>query len=137
NPLKGFLVRKDRVLMGEIDQKYEDDDTPLKMLNKVNPNWKDVMGKSLMRFQPEDTKIMVKEELPVIKIQEGTGRFLQQVSITFLQKDGLKSSFRALVDSDTGSIVETWDRSIYEQVKRSRGELTLPSGNESGITTTN
>lgn len=131
---QGFMMRKDRILMGEIDQKYEDEDTQLNMQNKVNPKWKEIMGKQLMRFQPEETKIMVKEEVPVIKIQDGVGRFLQQVSITYMQKDGFRSSYRALVDSGTGSIVETWDRSIFEQVRKTRGELTLPSV-DNGITT--
>ena len=65
-------------LMGEIDEKYEDEDTELVMLNNPSSNWKDMLGDDLMRFQSEDTKLLVKEEIPVIKIQNKKGRFLEQ-----------------------------------------------------------
>jgi hypothetical protein len=135
NPFKGFMVRNNRILTGDVSQKYEDDNTELQMVNSINPDWKDIMGNDLMRFQPADTKLMVKEEVPVIKIVEGQGRYLEQVTVTYLQKDGNRSSFKALVDSETGSVVETWDRTIQEHIRRPRGGLFLPSTNESGIVT--
>ena len=135
NPLKGFMVRDNRILMGEADKKYEDENAQLSMVNRFNPKWKDIMGNALMRFQPEETKLMVKEEVPVIKIEGGKGRLLEQVTITYLQKEGMRSSFKALVDSETGSIVETWDRTIHENTRKPRGELTLPLVDDSGIIT--
>lgn len=134
NPFKGFMVRKNRILTGEIDQKYEDDNTELIMTNNFNPAWKEIMGNDLMRFQAEDTKLLVKEELPVIQIIDGKGRYLEQVIISYLTNDGGRSSFKALVDSDTGTIVETWDRTIGEKRSKNSG-MTFPSVNESGITT--
>lgn len=134
NPLKGFMVRKDRILTGEIDQKYEDESTELTMTNNLNPAWKDIMGNDLMRFQPEDTKLLVKEELPVIQIINGKGRFLEQVVISYLTKNGGRSSFKALVDSETGVIVETWDRTIGEKRAKKSG-MSIPLINESGIIT--
>ena len=135
SPFKGFMVRNNRILMGDVDQKYEDENIKLRMVNEINPDWKDIMGQDLMRFQPEDTKLMVKEEVPVIKIKDGQGRFLEQVTITYLQKNGSRSSFKALVDSGTGSVVETWDRTIHEEIRRPREGIFLPSVNESGIVT--
>ena len=135
NPYKGFMVRNNRILMGEVSPKFEDENNDLQMLNAVNPDWKDIMGNELMRFQPADTKLMVKEEVPVIKIVDGKGLYLEQVTVTYLQKNGNRSSFKALVNSDTGDVVETWDRTISEQVRKQRGGLTLPSTNESGIIT--
>ena len=134
NPFKGFMVRKNRILTGEIDQKYEDESTELAMTNNLNPAWKEIMGNDLMRFQPEDTKLLVKEELPVIQIIDGKGRYLEQVIISYLTKDGGRSSFKALVDSDTGVIVETWDRTIGEKRAQSSG-MAFPAVNESGIIT--
>lgn len=135
NPFKGFMVRNNRILTGDVNQKFEDENTELRMVNSINPDWKEIMGQDLMRFQPADTKLMVKEEVPVIKIIEGQGRYLEQVTITYLQKDGNRSSFKALVDSDTGSVVETWDRTVHEKIRKQRGGLLLPSTNESGIIT--
>ena len=135
NPFKGFMVRQNRILSGEIDQKYEDDDTDLIMTNSLNPSWKEIMGNDLMRFQDEETKLLVKEELPVIQIIDGKGRYLEQVIITYLTKDGGRNSFKALVDSDSGAIVQTWDRTIQEKIRRRGTGMTLPAVNESGITT--
>lgn len=135
DPFKGFMVRKNRILTGEIDQKYEDESTELTMINNLNPSWKEIMGNDLMRFHPEETKLLVKEELPVIQIIDGKGRYLEQVIITYLTKDGGRNSFKALVDSDSGAIVQTWDRTIQEKIRRRGTGMTLPAVNESGITT--
>jgi hypothetical protein len=132
---KGYLLRNNRVLMGDIDQKYENSNEELEMSNKINPFWKDEMGSDLMRFQDSETKLLVKEELPIIKIQDGKGRYLEQVIITYLMKNGDQSSFKALVDSDTGMVVETWDRTIHEKLQRKRGGFTLPLNTDSGIVT--
>lgn len=135
NPFKGFLVRNNRILMGEGGQKFDDENTELKMINTVSADWKESLGNGLMRFQPEDTKLMVKEEVSVIKVFGDKGRYLEQVTITYLKKFGNRSSFRALVDSETGAIVETWDRTVDEKLKKPRGGLFLPPVNESGIVT--
>lgn len=135
NPYQGFMVRNNRIITGDLNKKYEDENSDLQMANSVNPDWKEIMGNDLMRFQPADTKLMVKEEVPVIKIVNGIGRYLEQVTVTYLQKDGNRSSFKALVDSETGSVVETWDRTVHEHVRPKRGGLILPSTNDSGIIT--
>ncbi|MBC7429495.1 MAG: hypothetical protein H7336_12830 [Bacteriovorax sp.] len=136
NPYKGLMVRNNRILMGDIDVKYEDESTELTMVNTPNPGWKEIMGNDMMRFQPEDTKLLVKEELPVIKIQGGQGRYLEQVIITYLSKDGERSSFKALVDSDSGAIVETWDRTIQEKIRPhgAASAMTIPTDNDNGVT---
>lgn len=133
NPHKGFSVRNNRILTGDVDQKYEDENTELVMVNMPNPDWKEVMGNDLMRFQDEETKLLVKEEVPVIKIQDGKGRYLEQVTITYLTKDGDRNSFKALVDSDSGSIVETWDRTIHEKAHKKSSGMRMPASNNSGI----
>lgn len=135
NPYQGFMVRNNRIIMGDLNQKYEDESNDLQMTNAINPDWKETMGNELMRFQPADTKLMVKEEVPVIKIVNGIGRYLEQVTITYLQKDGNRNSFKALIDSENGAVVETWDRTVHEHIRKKRGGLVLPSTNDSGIIT--
>ncbi len=135
NPYKGFMVRNNRIVMGELNKNYEDENNELQMSNELNLEWKENMGQELMRFQPKGTKLMVKEEVPVIKIVNGIGRYLEQVTVTYLLKNGSRNSFKALVDSDTGQIVETWDKTIHETIRPKRGGLVLPSINDSGIVT--
>lgn len=129
-----FLLREDRVLIGDIQKKnYSDEDVPLSMINKINPNWKDVLGHELIRFQHNDTKVMIKEEFSIIQIQNEKGRYAEQVVVTYVLKNGATNSFRALVDSETGSILETWDKTIHEDYKKEKANLSLPSENNSGI----
>lgn len=128
------LTRKERILVGEVDPKYEDESTSLNMLNYPHPNWKDLMGSELMKFQSQGTKVMVKKELSIIKIADEKGRFIEQVIISYLIPNGKRNSFKAFVDSETGAILETWDNTIHEPlfVKKNEG-ISVPFVNESGI----
>ena len=122
-----FSLREDRVLIGEDFEKYRDESIDLSMQNSVNPNWKELLGKDLLRFQKEDTKIIIKDELSLIKVKDSQGLYLEQVIITYLLKDGTQNSFHALVNSETGFVIDTWDRTIHEQYQKAHLKL-VPSG---------
>lgn len=130
-PNKHFIYRGNRVLIGEVDPQYTDVYTDLPMVNTISPEWKEKMGKDLMRFQDIDTKVLVQNEQSVIKIIEGKGQFLEQVSVTYLLKNGNRNSFRALVDSQTGMVIETWDRTIHERLGKQKKTLAFPSADNS------
>lgn len=129
-----YPVREGRLLIGDLNKgDYQNEEAELEMVNKINPDWKNILGNDLLRFQEEETKVMIKEEFPVIKIQNGKGQYLEQVLVTYIFKNGNYSSYRALVDSDSGVVTETWDRTVHEKVKTERAEITLPEVNNSGI----
>ncbi len=129
-----YQIRENRLLIGDIERHdYQDERTELVMINKINPDWKTILGNDLLRFQEEETKVMIKEEFPVIKVQNGKGLYMEQVVVTYVFKNGNFSSFHALVDSDTGFVTETWDRTVHEKVRPKRAEITLPEINNSGI----
>ena len=131
-----FLYRDDRVLIGDNEKiNYQDQQVQLEMINRPNQKWKDILGNQLIRFQNAETKVMIKEEQTVIKVQNNKGQYLEQVMITYLFKNGTLNSFRALVDSETGSVLETWDKTIQENAHQKSAELTIPLQNESGIIT--
>jgi hypothetical protein len=130
-----FLLRNDRVLIGNFHVKnYEDENIPLEMINKINPKWKSILGTELLRFQNNDTKVLIKEEFSLIQIQEDKGRYAEQVIITYVLKNGSVNSSRALIDSETGSIFETWDKTIHENPNNNKLILTPNSENNSGVT---
>ena len=60
-PLPGnlFPLREDRMLVGENFEKYKDESIPLPMKNTINPEWKEALGNDLLRFQEENTKIII------------------------------------------------------------------------------
>jgi hypothetical protein len=129
-----FLLRNDRVLIGNFHIKnYEDENTPLEMMNKINPKWKNILGHELLRFQNNGTKVLIKEEFSIIQIKEDKGRYVEQVIITYVLKNGSVNSYRALIDSDTGSIVETWDKTIHERPNNNKLILTPSSENNSDV----
>lgn len=129
-----YNYRGNRVLFGDRDSEFSNPDHPLPMENVVHPDWQQKLGEDLMRFQSEDTKILVKNEMPIIRVMNGKGRFYEQVIVTYLSRNGDRSSFKALVDSETGVVEETWDRTIHEAYGRRKEGLSLPSG-DNNITT--
>ncbi|MBP9682545.1 MAG: hypothetical protein KBD76_14150 [Bacteriovorax sp.] len=130
-----YQFREGRVLFGDnADSKnYQDEQTPLEMINKVDPKWDEILGTDLLRLHQDDTKVMVKSEYPLIKIQNGKGLYIEQVIITYLFADGHSSSFHALVDSETGFVLETWNRTVNENVHKKGAGIPLPEINNSGI----
>lgn len=129
-----YRTRENRILLGELGQNAsQDEDDDLEMVNRVNPDWKKILGNDLLRFHEEETKVLIKEEYPIIKVQNGRGQYLEQVVITYVFKNGNFTSFHALVDSDTGFITETWDKIVHEKVRPEKAEISLPDINNSGI----
>ena len=130
-----YPQRNKRILIGDIHKKnYQSLDTELEMVNSINPNWKDVLGADLLRLQENDTQVSIVEEFPVIKVVDDKGKYYQQVHISYVFKNGNESSFRALVNSETGQVEDSWDRVIRENSKNHRAGIALPAENKSGIT---
>lgn len=131
---RSYQLREGRILVGDYGRKdYQDEQVELEMINKINPNWKEILGKDLLNSQLDDTKVLIKEEFPMIKVQNGKGQYLEQVIVTYLFKNGNFSSFHALVDSDSGFVTETWDKVVNERVRTKEASLSLPEYNNSGI----
>jgi hypothetical protein len=131
-----FLKRGNRKIIGDKNIQYTDLDYDIEYINDPVSNWKELLGHELTKFQKDGTIVLVKEDEPTIQIENGKGRFLEEVTITYILIDGKKNSFKAYVDSETGTLIETWDRTINEQY-RPKKEMTFdfPAVNESGIIT--
>lgn len=129
-----YPQRNKRIIIGDIHKKdYQSMDTELEMINSINPEWKDILGSDLLRLQDSDTQVSIIEEYPVIKIIDDKGKYYQQVLISYVFKNGEESSFRALVNSETGLVEDSWDRMIRENSKSHRAGIILPVKNNSGI----
>jgi hypothetical protein len=127
NPQQLLNLREDRILTGDDIDRFKDENIDLPMMNKINPDWKELLGNELLRFQKEDTKIIIKDELKLIKITNGQGQYFEQVVITYFLKNGDQNSFHALVNSENGAVTDTWDRTIHERFRRKPVVLT-PTG---------
>jgi hypothetical protein len=107
--------RQGRVLLGQNISKFSNEAEPLNLINSISKNWRDKLGKELIRFQPDDVKLTIHHEISAIDIQGNSGRHVEKVIVTFLNPDGLQNSFRAMIDSDSGKILDTWDRTHTER----------------------
>lgn len=113
---KKIIRRYGKPLIGTGLDKYKED-RDLAIINKVNKNWKKILTHDLLRFQKPETKLFVKDEGAFIRIRNNQGRHVNQVSLTFKQHTGMLSSYRALIDAESGKIIETWDHSRFEYFK--------------------
>ena len=120
----------ERELSGSEAALFEKESDRFRYINNINEDWQQQMAERLMRFQDERTKMYLKHEKGILQVQNGTAQYLEQVLVTFAMDDGTHYSYRALVESEEGRILETWDRTKHEtpmRFKRGRGKL-VPTG---------
>lgn len=89
------------------------------------------MADRLMRFQDDKTKLYLKHEKSVIEVYQSSAKYMEQVLITFSMDDGTQYSYRALVESDSGKIMDTWDRTKSDlpyRFKRQKMRTLAPTG---------
>ena len=110
-PINDHRVKRfGRVLLGPDSPQYKDLKKELIISNKVNPNWQESLGNELLRFQEESTKVIVKDLGSFIQTRGGKGLFVNKVYISYLLDNGARSSFNALVNSETGKMIHTWNK---------------------------
>ncbi len=88
----------------------------LKMKNKISKDWQDKYKKNFMRmtFEEKLKDFTIEKKRSIIKVQNKIGRYLEHVVVRYVRPDGKPFAFEALVDSETGSLVQTWNRTRYE-----------------------
>lgn len=101
----------------------------LNFLNTYNPAWKELLAKELMLFQPESVEVYFKPQKSVVKILENNrAMFLEEVAITYKTNRG-PYSFKALINSETGKVVETWGKTHYDNFSPR-----MPASENKGLT---
>lgn len=115
-PKKNEVKRGKRILLGKDSLPYQDLSRKLELVKPYDRKWKRKLGDNLLSFMPDDTKALVKVNKSFVQIKKGKGRLLEEVTIGLVMGNGNSSTYKALVDSHTGEILHTWDRSHYERV---------------------
>lgn len=82
--------------------------------NKISTSWINKLGFNLLKYQFDDTYAFIKPKESLIKIKGRTAKYIEHVTVTYKLPSGQKSSFDAMVDSQTGEIINTWGKSIQE-----------------------
>lgn len=119
-------MRSGRYLEGQNSRKFINPTESLKFKNKVDSNWKKNLGHNLTRFQPEGTEVLIKKERGLIFLKKNLGEYREQVLISYKLPNGKKSSYRAMIDSESGKIIYTYDRTINENYRKKPAGLSHP-----------
>ncbi len=124
------MAQKVRMIAGrEVTGDRNADAKGLKWVNSYNSKWQEKLGNLLLKFQEPDTKVLVKKNKSVIEIKNGKGRLMEHVTISYLLKGDDTTSFNAWVDSETGQMIRTWNKTIKEPVGHHHERLILtPTG---------
>ena len=123
-------VSKVKMLAGrEITGEVEANTKHLKWTNSYHDDWKEKLGNSLLRFQEPDAKVMVKKNKSVVEIKKGKGRLMEHVTITYLLEGDETTSFNAWLDSETGEMIRTWNKTIKEPIGHNHErQILTPTG---------
>ncbi len=103
--------------------------------NKVTREWKEKLGQNLLRFLRPETLLFLKKEQSISIVERGQIRHAEVVLIQLKDAEGRRFSYNAYVDSESGQVLQTWNRTIHESYEKKPMKLT-PSGtiNNAGTT---
>ena len=111
NKLKGFFNQEDK----KFDKKK------YKFSNTKNEDWEIELKNRLLDSLDDKPELTIKKERSLIKILKDKARYIEQAQIIIDHEDGRQDSFRALIDSESGKIIRSWDRTIHENfIKKPR-----------------
>lgn len=132
NRLPASIENKKQVHFWDInnpDNKEKKELNELNFINKYNGEWMKLLASDLLRFQDKETEVYIYPEKSVVKIIENNNAmFLEEVIVTFKTKDGPRS-FQALINSETGKVIQTWGRTHYDKFQKR-----TPSSKDMGLT---
>ena len=100
----------------------------LEAINSPSDNWKGLAAGKLLRFQDPSTKLFIMPEKSVVKVEEQGARFAEIVQVKFLKKNGKKTSYSALIDSQSGELIRSWNQSISDSVYSRKDRPSLTTG---------
>lgn len=87
--------------------------------NKPSPDWEQKLEANLKHQAPNLKEINIEKENSLVWMRDNNALLVESVKISLKNQHNSYSSFRALVDSQTGKVLETWDRTINDPLDRS------------------
>lgn len=82
--------------------------------NEISKDWKEKAYKRLNDMITDETKLEIRTVKPVVFIQHGMGKYAEHVKVVLQRKNGLRSAYDAYIDSQSGAIIRTWNRTKFE-----------------------
>jgi len=111
-----------RKIIGLTPGKEIEEFETLKINNVVSEDWKTEFKKGLAAQGGSSVKDMEINLLDsFIWSQDGVALNVESVQVTLSNEKGESTKFRALVDSSSGKILQTWDRPVIDSVNPREG----------------
>jgi hypothetical protein len=86
-------------------------------VNVPTADWKKKVEDNLRSLAGNDLKeIEIQKERSVIINRDNHNFLVESVVIKLTNNQNSRSSFRAMIDPQTGKILETWDRTVFDPV---------------------
>jgi hypothetical protein len=121
-PKKSDLVKEKNVFEGrKIESKKKDkewNENNLDFANEFNPDWEELLTDRLMIGMDPHMKLKIQKQKSFIKIISGRAFYVEQVAVKFTQSNGRVNSFTALINSENGKVISSWDKTIHETLNR-------------------
>lgn len=97
-----------------IDTEKKDE---IKIENEINSEWQELLVKNLSEYKSHpEGKFKITPVRSVLYMKDSVGVYAEEVIVEYSEPNGAKrSSYKALVDSETGKTIETWSQSINEK----------------------
>ncbi len=92
-------------------------DLPFNVVNKIDKKWKDKAVSNLSRVWISDKEIEIEHKESAVFIKNGVAKNVEHVLVSLVHNDGNPSSFEAYIDSQTGKIIRSWNKTRYESRK--------------------
>jgi len=96
----------------------------LQVSNKISKDWKEKVEQAIsLQGGPELIETEIIPEDSYIWVFDGTALYVESVLIKLINSRSESTKFRALIDSDTGKILRTWDHPIIDPAnpRKSKG----------------
>ena len=89
----------------------------IKMKNQPSSDWQSKLETILNRGLSKSTKLEVNHEKSLVLVNGHDAKNAEQVIVIFNGPDG-RNSYRAMVDSQNGKVLKTWDHTIHENIRK-------------------
>ncbi|MCP4913028.1 MAG: hypothetical protein GY909_07905 [Oligoflexia bacterium] len=87
----------------------------VEILNRPKKEWKENLAKKLLRGRDKDkVSVFIKKEKSLIQMERNGARYIEQVVVSIHKSRFGTTGYRAFIDSETGSVLKTWDRTVHE-----------------------
>lgn len=89
-------------------------------INQPSADWEKKLTQSLKAQAGSSLKeLEIKKERSLVWTRDENALLVESVVVSMTNTQDVSSSFRALVDSQTGKVLETWDRTIFDPMDKS------------------